>query len=344
MITTKQRLWMMIFLPRAFFLGIGTSLVITIGTRDAWIGAILGIIFGLILVLGIKHIQKYKNNATIYDILKEMKFVGIIVKLFMILFSIFLIIQSLVILQTYTSSFFLLRTPFCLIELVVLGTVIYIVSKGLSTAFKMFELLIVISMLIFLFSFFNLVPYIEIDNFLPLFSSSSTSIFKTALLFASLSATPTILMIQLNDNGKHLMWGYLISTITILLILVTCLGVFGYKLANVFRYPEYLVLKKISLFNFIEKAENILSINWVIDLFAVLILATNFLKSSFANKHGKYVYGLILIMVFIISSSFLGTSYSFDTIIYYYSPYILLGFYFCIVIPLLIYFKTRKKH
>jgi len=342
MITNKQKFSMMFYLSRAFFLGIGTSLVLSSGKRDAWFGAILGLLIGLLMVLCVSYIQKRKQNVSIYNIFKEMKFIGWLIKLLMIIFAIFIIVQALVILQTYTSSFFLLKTPPWIIELAVLSAALYIVSKGLNSTFRMAEIFLPLSILIFVFCAFNLFPHVKLDNFLPIFTTKTTSILKSALFFSTFSAAPILLMVQLNDNGKYLIPSYLISSITIVLVISVCLGVFGVHLANIFRYPEYVALKKISIFNFIEKVENILSINWVIDLIGIIVLATHFLKDVMPSKKGKCVFTLIITAIFIFSSFAFGTYYSLDTSMYYYSSYVLLGLFIVIVGPLIFYLKLKK--
>ena len=61
-------------------------------------------------------------------------------------------------------------------------------------------------------------------------------------------------------------------------------GILGANLVDIYRYPEYMTLKKIKLFNFVEKVENIVSITWIFDLFITLAVSGNNMKELLPKK------------------------------------------------------------
>ena len=66
------------------------------------------------------------------------------------------------------------------------------------------------------------------------------------------------------------------------------------------QYPEYILLKKVSLFGFIERIENILSIGWIFSTYATLTLIvyyiSNFIKKSNKSKLSPFIITSLIVL------------------------------------------------
>ena len=68
------------------------------------------------------------------------------------------------------------------------------------------------------------------------------------------------------------------------LAILCILGIFGGNFALLFRYPEYILLKKVNLFNQFEHLETFLSILWFNDLLITSLLAGLLINKVFKGK------------------------------------------------------------
>ena len=56
------------------------------------------------------------------------------------------------------------------------------------------------------------------------------------------------------------------------------MGTLGVNISSMYRYPEYYVIKKISIGEAFDNIENFLSVHWKFYLFAVNMLSIYYLK------------------------------------------------------------------
>lgn len=92
------------FLTRSLFLGIGFSLITGIAKQDSILAFFIGTLIGLFFIFFINQIQKYKGKKSLHDVLKEMKFLGILLRIVFLIFGICLFAESL----TFFNYLFLL--------------------------------------------------------------------------------------------------------------------------------------------------------------------------------------------------------------------------------------------
>lgn len=345
MITKKQKLSVMYFLSRAVFLGVGYSLIFEKSGKDAWISIILGTILGLIIVYPISKILKYKKNKTLKELFKEMKLLGVLIKILYFLFLFFLLYECIVIMQTMTTSFFLINSPPLFIGLSGAFLVIMTIKENDTTLFKVGESLIIISVITVFIATLLLIPYGELDAFLPVLTTSTKNIFIGSLYFATMSTAPLLLTLDYKDDGKDIMKMYLFTCLILLVISITIILVLGPKLITIYRFPEYMVLKRIKFMDFVEKIENIISIIWILDAFMILATTTQTLKNLLPRKGGKTVSIIILLIITIITGTVFGGNYILILETYNLVPTILGISLILILLPIFIYviFKQRKK-
>jgi len=345
MITKKQKLSITYFLSRAVFLGVGYSLIFEKASKDAWLSVILGTLFGVIIVLAISKILNLKKEKTLKEVINDMKWFRIMIKTIYFLFLIFLLYECIVIMQTMTTSFFLVNSPPLFIGLSGAFLVIMTIKENDTTIFKVAEILVIIAIATTLITCFTLIPYGEIDAFLPAVTTKPSLIFIGALYYLAISTGPMILALDFKDDGKGLVKTYLFSSAILLLLCIVIIAVLGPVLITIYRFPEYMVLKRIKIMNFIEKVENIISIIWILDAFMILVTTTHNLKNLLPKKGGKIISSGILLVLTIITGIVFGGNYILVLETYHLVPIVLGISLITILTPILIFsiFKYKKK-
>lgn len=345
MITKKQKLSIIYFLSRAVFLGVGYSLIFDISGKDAWISVIIGILLGTIIVYSISKILEYKKDKNLKDLFQDMKLLGTIIKALYFVFLIFLMYECIVIMQTMTTSFFLINSPPLFIGLSGAVLVILTIKENDTTLFKVAETLVIIGIVTASITFLILIPYGEIEAFQPILTTSFKNIIIGALYFTAISTGPLLLTLDFKDDGKKMIPTYLFSALMLLLICILIIAVLGPELIKIYRFPEYMVLKRIKVMDFIEKVENVISIIWILDAFMILATTTHTFKNLLPKKGSKIISSGILLILTVITGIVFGGNYILVLHTYHIVPIILGISLIILLIPILLFtiFKYRKK-
>ena len=64
-------------------------------------------------------------------------------------------------------------------------------------------------------------------------------------------------------------------------------GILGEYLANLFEFPEYMLLKKVKLFGFLERIENVVSVKWIITSYIYLTIIIYNIGSNLKDPPSK---------------------------------------------------------
>ena len=322
------------FLTRVFFIGYGFSLIFTITNKDSWISFILGEILsiGLVFIITILK-KKYEKRP----FLKEKG--HLILKGLYFLFATFVSIEILFIFQTLASNFFLLKSPNTFIILPSVLLVFRICVKGFKTIGRVGSVLMTISLVMVIIVLATLTTYVKTDNFLPILTVNKSNIFISSIYYMAYSTSPLLFLILIPDTDNHLVRYYLLSSLTIILMGVLMIGILGPNFLEIYRYPEYMVLKDIKILDFIEKVENVFSMATLFDLFMVLAISMNVVKIKL--KKNNYLFALVLLIVSLVSL-YLGKNYSLALELYYYLPMILIVFTILIITVFLISLRKNR--
>ena len=339
MINNRKILSISYFLGRIFFVGFGFSLLRKLVGRDSWFSAILGTLLGALVVYIFSKLKEKINgdlkNQKANPIIKW----GLIIVFF--LFNIFVFSQMLFIFQTFASSFFLINSPTYFISLPIPFIVYRITKNGFPTIAKIAEILMPISIVLFLFSFLGLTQHFKLDYFKPFLMSKPHTLIEGTLYFTAYSSSSFFLLLNVPMENTKLSKKFLFSTVTVVIMCIFIIGVLGPNLIQIYRYPEYMMLKKIKIFNFIEKVENILSITWLFDLFMAMSISGENIKECLPKKKQNIVFfGILLLLYF--GAILSGIYYREELILYHILP-IALGIFEGILLFFL-FLITKKKN
>lgn len=329
------------FIARSSMFGIGFFLIFQNSGKDAWISILLGTLLGIIVIYIYNKIKNYLNNKPLKENLKN-TFIGKIYLLIFIIFYLYLMTIILMLLPLFVNSFYLTTTPKLMVNIPFLLLTVYISFKGKDTLEYLSSLLCVFSILIIIFFGSSLSSYIDFSNLIPVLSNGTKNVIKCALIYASLTSIPQIITIDYSNDFKNTIKDYLLSSLTIFIIVFFTIIAMGEPLLKIYSFPEYTVLRQIKILNFIENIENISAFIWYFDLFIMLSTLTFNLKDSLPKKYNLIYYYLLIFIVLITSSFLIGGNYIYILKIVYIYPITLLIF-FIIFITLLFYLKYRNK-
>lgn len=287
------------FFSKALFLGIGISKVLVDTKESAIISILLGTFIGSLILLFLSKLSFNKTN----------KFRKIV----MIILLYIMLIIGLVEFTTLISSIYLIDLKKYFIMFPTLLLIIYMNTKDIGVHMKVSNILFIISLFIFIVAFLALVPKVDYLNLLPLFNTSFKNILFTSLEFSLFSVVPNILYGYLDyNNSKKLMKNYLISNLFLALNIVVTQGILSIELVKLFKYPEYIVLKKISLLDFVNNVENIISFLWIFTIFMYLSMCSKEIYDiSYELFNKKYIYPIFLLI-----SMYFISNYCLDNVIF----------------------------
>ena len=290
----KEYLSLTNFFSKALFLGIGISKVLIDAKESAIFSIILGTIFGTIILFILNKLSFYKCNG--------------IRKLIMFIIIYILLVIGLTEFTTLISSIYLIDIKKYILMLPTLAVILYMNSKSIEVHYKVSSMLYSVSFTIFIVSFFSLAPKIDYLNLLPLFNVSLKKILFTSLEFTLFSVVPNILLGGLDiKKDNKIIKRYLMSNLLLSLVILLTQGILSIELVRMFKFPEYIVLKKISLLDFINNVENIISFIWIFTIFMYLSICSKELYDmAYDTFNNRYIYPIFLfISTYFISNYFL---------------------------------------
>ena len=326
---TKTKIYSLsYFLGRTFFLGFGFSLLFRMLNKDTWIASLLGSILGFILLF---LFDKYKENHPLSSIIQKSIF---------FLYNFFIFTQILFIFEIFCSSFYLIKSPIFYIILPVPFIIYQITKKGITTIAKITEVLFPFSLLLYILVTAGLFKNVNLEYFTPILTSNENNLFLGTLYFAIFSTAPFFLLWNV-ETKKSLSKAYVISMVGVFIVALFITAILGPNLAQIYRFPEYMTLKKIKLFNFIEKVENVISVTWLFDCFILLSVAANNMKELLPSKRRNVVYVLLLVVLSFIAL-YCGIHYKQEFWFYHNLP-IILGTFIVLMFFISLFQKKRGK-
>ena len=309
------------FITRSFLVGVTFNALLSSMKQNSWMVPLLNIITGIIYILIIYYIMNYKPSLNINQKIK---------KLFRKPFSILIIsIISLILLSAcilnflnlcnFIQSQFLIKTPLIVIGILFMLACLYVVFKGLNTLLKTSNMLFYLSILFLILIVIGILPNIKINNIKPFFNLKFSNYMEGINTFYAFHICPIFLLtiIPKNklDNKKikmNIIFSYIISVITISLTIFITISTFGYKLAMLYEYPIFHVLKHVSINGFGARIESILVMQLIFDFFICHVLLifciSENIKHITNTMKNNYIY--IIVSIIILLGTLIFSKYS----------------------------------
>lgn len=300
------------FITRAMLVGVTFNALINSMRQDCWIIPILSIIPGILLILLVNYIMKYEPSLDITQKLIKLfkKKIGIILVSLLILVLYFIGVINYLNLNNFIQSQFLTKTPILAISIMFAIATYYILDKGIDVVARTSNILFYINIILFLISLFGLFSGVQLDNLKPLFTSSINDYSSGLNSYYAFNIAPMLLLtiipkdkIENSKLKKTLIISYIISAFTIFCIVFQTICVFGYELSMLYEYPQFLILKHVSLIGLSSRIESILVMQLLFDIIILNIFITYFIsrsiKSAFNIKKPNIINFIICILIVI---------------------------------------------
>ena len=299
----------------SLYSGIGLYNIIKKSHIDSYISILISIIWTLLYLKILLTIFNYNPNINFPE--KNIKLFGKYKgKIINIIIN--LLIISICILPTYSVSNFIVsqflsETPIIIILILIFIVTFYNTSKGIETISRTATILFIIYITLELISILGLLPNFQLSNLKPILVTGKMNTIKNSLSFFTTNIIPitTILIIPKNNiinnkkTSKYLLI-FLIITITfIFLDTILTISILSEYLIEILPHPEYIVLKKISFFGFLDRIENIIYIKWILGAFVHFTLNTYYICNSINKKDKQKILPAITIITIVIISKIL---------------------------------------
>lgn len=268
----------------SFYLGLNDVILLQKSGKQVLISMIVGTIIGLIPVFMYLKINDTLPKLNIYEKNKKIfgNIFGNIINILIMLSYMILLIIAIRAIVIFVTSKYLQVTPYILVGILVILTCFIICSKGVEVIARVSQLSFWASLILMIFIEVFLFKYIEIENILPIFTGNYVnSIIDGSIYYASSCGLLTILLLSISKSkiknqknyNKTIIIFYLLGSISLTIVMFFVVSCFGYKMGSLFRYPEYILLKKIGLLNSELHLENLLAFRWIFYMLGLAIIS-----------------------------------------------------------------------
>ena len=277
---------------------------------NSWIGIIIAYIIGIITVLLTIYLSNYQKDLNLFEKNKHLfgDVFGTIINIFISLILFIIAVTILYNVTSFITTQFLYRTPMLITSILLIMLCIYCSTKEINVIAHVSIILMSINIFVFLISNLSLIGDIKLDNLLPILKIAPSNLLISSLKVATINTLPTIIILIIPKNKittpkkftKWLLIAYLIGSLISVITIITTISVLGIHLTNAFEYSEYMVLKKVKLFGFLERVENIISMQWITEAYIYLTLIIYTIAKNIPPQNDKTFKYLNIIIGFLL--------------------------------------------
>ncbi|MEG0025945.1 MAG: GerAB/ArcD/ProY family transporter [Bacilli bacterium] len=332
-INSLQLAALLLMIMLSSFLGIGFFASIKAAGINAYLSVILGTILGLFILGMFLIIFNYKPNLSLPKKIINLfgLKIGLIINIIIFILTFFMGLSAMFNLTNFIGSQFLPETPLFLIGFIFSLLIIIINYKGIEVISRVCIILIGINLLLYFLATLGLIPSFKLSNLQPFLEDGVYRPLYGSIFILEINILPIFLLLMISKNSivdkaktsKYLLTFYLFGALLMFFTMFLSLGVLGIDLASIYQYPEYIVLKNINLLQFIDRIENVITIQWIFGLFIFLSIIVYFLSNYLKvnNKH-SIIYVIITFAILITCFLLFANNTIFNSYIYKYILYI----------------------
>lgn len=332
----------------SMYLGISDIILLRKSMNEVLISMLLGTIIGLIPVFMYLKINNYMPKLNIFEKNNKLfgKIFGNIINIFFIIMYILFLIIIIRAISIFVTSKYMQNTEFFLVGLLCTIAGLIICFKGLEPIARISQITFLASIFLMFIIELLLIKYVKIDNIFPINLLNTNNIIDGALYFSSTTWIFITLLLcinkdKINNNVKYnktILLSYLLGCFALILIMFFAISCFGYNMATLFRYPEYVLLKKITISSSELHLENLLAFRWIFYMFSLLNISLygiiTGVKHYIKNKKINILIVLLIsfISILLAKYGFGNIPHSINIIKNYFSIYIALPMFIIITI------------
>lgn len=336
-INSLQLCSMVTFIIISTITGIGMTNLIKVANRDSYLSVIISAIMGIIPLVMIIIIGNYDKEANINEIINEVfgKYVGKFINFLLFFWVLIIGIVTMYSICNFIVSQFLSATPILAIAIFVGIVVLYALIKGGEVISRVGTVLLVFTLILYVVSVLSLIYQVDFSNLQPFLEKGVMRPLKGGGILFLTNIVPIFLILGFprgmavdeKNYNKMLIVFYIIAIVMAFLTTFITTSVLGLNIASAYQYPEYTILRKISLFGFLDRIENLISMQWYFRCFVMLSIVSHFLKNTVKDKSNSKLLSLVIVVLLILGSVYIFKNNTiFEEFILNVYPYINLGF------------------
>lgn len=256
--------------------------------QDGWIAIIISSVLGLLPVILYLYLMNYRPEMN-FHCLNEYLFGqvgGKIINTIITMLIAFCVVLYFNNLNNFITSQYLHKTPTLFGIIIFSIPVIYLLNQNLTTIGRTSFILFIFGIILLALTLLGLSGQVDLTNFMPVLEHSFGDIFNTSLRIIPYTSFSVILLLSIPKKdvvdssklNKRVIIAYFTSFIVVLMASFFVVGVLGPELAKLYQYPEFHVLKRISIGGVIERVESTLSLRWIFYIFTTLVFGLYFIK------------------------------------------------------------------
>ena len=232
--------------------------------------------------------------------------------------------------------------------MILLGIIIiYNVSLGIENISRVGIIFFAIICFLTIISTYGTLKTIDLSNIKPILEYGIDKPLYGGIFLILGDIVPILALLIVKKNYlldkeksiKKIVIFYIIGILFTSAAIFLTMSSLGIHLSLEYQYPEYTVLKKITLFEFIDRIENFIYIKWILSTIMYLSIIVYYISYNI-NKNSKKLVPTILISIIIIITLYLFKNntifYNFTSTIYPYIGLLLLIIFIIITINIAI--------
>ena len=334
-------------------IGIGFNNVTRISKVDSYISIILAYIIGFIPIL--LFIYLFNQEKNINELITDTfgKILGTIINYLMLIPIGIIGICSVYSISNFMVSQFLSDTPIIILYVIPSIVILYGIVKGIEALSRTSLILYIITIVLVLIIIIGLAPQLEFDNFKPMLENGITKPLKGSLIFTLSDIIPVFIVLSISKKNivnkekttKSIIIFYTLALLIMFFNIAMTIGTLGIHLTDMYQYPEYLVLKQISFFNFLDRIENFVTIQWVFRTFILVSLIVYYIKNTIKkDSNSKILPALILATIIALDLIIFKNNTVFTNFVAKIYPYSnLFLFVLIIIISIAVFIKNKRR-
>ena len=346
---------MMVMIIASSFIGIGVYSLIKATGVDAYLSILMAIVIAIPLLLLFLYIANYEPDLVFPEKLEKLygKKVGKFVN-YMVLIFIFIFANNYMFnLTNFIVSQFLPETPIFVIGVVFSIIAIYANVLGIETMSRTCLILLAINLLLLVIGVIGLLPKFQFSNLKPILEFGIGRPLKATFYLITLNIMPMFALLIIPKNNvvepkkfnRYVSLSYLIGLLIAFTFCIMLLGVLGIHLASIYQFPEYILLKHVNLFGFLDRIENIIAAQWIFGLFFDITFAVYYIAHSIKPNHNSKLLPTVIVTLMLFVSIFLiPNNTAFNTYTYEIVPLLrVFSLIVFIIIGISIFIKQKKN-
>lgn len=324
--------------------------------QDAWMGAIIGTVGGVLLIWLYCALGKRFPQQSLIEFSELImgRWIGTAINIMFFIFSFLLAGMLLKYMGDFITTKIMPDTPIHAIIIIVMLVVLMAVAQGLSSIARAAQIFFPWTIILLGLLFLLILPEVDFRNIEPMFESGFKMIFHSSIHMLSVPYFELILFLTIYPYVKQSVqqrnramviagWfgGAVLTIITLLTILVL-----GSDLAERSTYPSFSLAKRISIGHFIERLEAIVGAVWFVTLyfkvaFCFYISALKFAQIFRLKDYRSLLLPFAIILIVLTQVIYPNIVYSMNFIVKIWPSYSLI-YGFLIPLLFLVVAKIRK--